>query len=361
MKYLIAGGGTGGHVYPALAIAKAIEKEDPDAMIEFVGTPRGIENQIIPKEGYHLHLLKVGRLNSNVSKLERLKTLFQLPIAILKAFYLVFRFSPNMVIGVGGYASGPALLAAKLLRKNTCIWEPNAYPGMANRILSKFVDHGIVVFAKAKDHLQLKDLNILPMPVRAEIANAELRIAKTTDFCVLVFGGSQGARAINEVVSEAICSGHPSLKQVRFVHQTGRIDFEKIKQKYENSANATGHVECLEYLHDMPERYNWADLVVSRSGTGTLSELNAMGKASILVPLPTAADDHQTKNAQVLADAGAALLIPQADFTVQSFISAIERLEKDSEVLKAMEQKSKQFYQKGASEKIGKTIVGWAK
>lgn len=361
MKVLIAGGGTGGHVYPALSIAAAIQQKNPNANIQFVGTPRGIESRVIPEQGYKLHLLNVGRLNSNVSLGERIKTVLQLPLSLIQACVLIFKFRPSIVIGVGGYASGPALVAAKMFKIPTCIWEPNAYPGMANRWLSKFVDHAIVVFKESANFLKLKDVHIVPMPVRAEIEAAPVRIPKTSDFCVLVFGGSQGARAINNVVSEAICSGHPKLKSVRFVHQTGKADFEKLNDLYKKSANATGKVDCLEYLNNMPERYNWADLVVARSGTGTLSELAAMGKASILIPLPSAADDHQTKNAKVLADAGAALLIPQKDFTVQSFISAIEKLEKNSEEIQQMEVEVKKFFKAKSAQLIAEKIINWAK
>lgn len=360
MKFLIAGGGTGGHVYPALAIAKALQAADPSAQTEFVGTSRGIETKLVPDQGYALHLLPVGRLNKNVGILERVRTLVFLPISLLQACRLIWRLKPDLVLGVGGYASAPALVAAKLFRVPTCIWEPNAFPGMANRWLAKIVDHVILVFKEAAEHMGRSDFELIGMPVRPEIENASPRVPTTSDFCVLIFGGSQGARAINTVVSDSICSGHRSLKGVRFVHQTGKWDFESTKAKYSKCPAAQGKVDCLEYLDDMPDRYNWADLVVARSGTGTIFELAAMGKASILIPLPTAADDHQTKNAKVLADADAAILIPQKDFTVEAFIKSIEKLEKNPEQLHRMEQKARLFFQKNSAQEIAVRLQRWA-
>ncbi len=358
MKILIAGGGTGGHVYPAVAIAKAVLQKDPAADIQFVGTSRGVESKIIPRENFKLHLIEIGRLNSNVALTERLKTLITLPFALLKAAALVWRLKPDVVLGVGGYVSGPTLLAAALLKKKTVIWEPNAYPGLANRLLSRFVDTAIVVFEKSKDFMAAKKYLQIAMPIRQEIEEAAAHVPFTADFCILVFGGSQGARAINNAVASLVESGGPWLSEVRMVHQTGPHDFESVKQRYEQTPNAFGRVECLEYLHDMPARYAWADLVICRSGTGTLSELSATGKPAILIPLPTAADDHQTENAKVLAAAGAAVLLPQKEMqSTDKLATLIRNFKAHPEELERISQNIRRFHQPRAAAAIADVLM----
>jgi UDP-N-acetylglucosamine--N-acetylmuramyl-(pentapeptide) pyrophosphoryl-undecaprenol N-acetylglucosamine transferase len=355
MKILIAGGGTGGHVYPAITLAKSFQNIRPGVEIHFVGTPLGIENKIVPREGFPLHLIKVGRLN--VGWKEKLITLIRLPLALLSAAFLVWRLKPDLVLGVGGYASGPALLAAALMGRFTAIWEPNATPGLANRILAPFVKLAIVVFDEARVQLKCKEVVRMPMPVRPEIESVSERIAKTPDFCVLVFGGSQGARAINEAVVGAV--GHQSewLKSLRIVHQTGPLEFEKVKNQYALIPHAFGHVECKDYLHDMSSRYQWADLIICRSGTGTLSELAALGKAAILIPLPTAADDHQTKNAEALVQKRAAVMINQKNLTPQALIDLVLEFKKEPERIRELEENIRKLHQKGASTAVASLLL----
>lgn len=357
MKILMAGGGSGGHVYPGVSIARAMQSQDPNIEIEFVGTSQGAESKIIPREGFPLHIVEVGRLNNNVDWSERFWTIVLMPWSLIKAALLVIRLKPDFVLGLGGFASGPALLMAALMGKKTAIWEPNAHPGLANRILSRFVSFAIVVFEESKALMKAKKYYQMPLPVRDEIEKAPPRVPVTADFCVLVFGGSQGARGINNAVLAAVEKGGLWLSGVRIVHQTGSLDFERISSSYKAAEAAHGHVECIEYIHDMPARYNWADLVLCRAGTGTLSELAALGKASILVPLPTAADDHQRKNAEVLAEAGAARLLLQSDMTPDSLIDLITELKKSSDGIEKMESAVKQFYQPGSAMNIAKLLM----
>ena len=357
MKVLMAGGGSGGHVYPGISIARAMKTLDSNVNVEFVGTSQGAESKIVPREGYEFHVVEMGRLNSNVDWSERFWTLVRMPWALLKASLLVMRLKPDLVLGLGGFASGPVLLMAALMGKKTAIWEPNALPGMANRILSKFVDMAVVVFKESEALLKTKKNVNIPLPVRAEIENAKPRVPTTADFCILVFGGSQGARGINNAVLAAVEKGGNWLSGVRIVHQTGSVDFERINEAYKNSEAAHGHVECVEYIHDMPERYNWADMVVCRAGTGSISELAALGKASVLVPLPTAADDHQRKNAEVLSKAGAARLLLQSDMTPDSLINHFQELKKSPEAIEKMESEVKKFYVPGSAEKIAKLLM----
>lgn len=356
LKILIAAGGTGGHIYPALAMADAFLKKRPDARIEFVGTAVGLENKIIPAKGFPLHHLPIGRLNSNVALWERLKTVLLMPFAFLKSFSVLRAVEPDFVLGVGGHASGPLLLVASLCGYRSAIWEPNAMPGMTNRWLAKFVDDCWVVFEEAKPLLKSSHLHRAGMPVRAEIENQRpdsSAASSASEFNVLVTGGSQGARGINNTVSEMIKQNGEWLKDVKFVHQTGPFDFARISAVYAGLPN----VEVKEFLHDMGDRYARADLVISRSGTGTLSELAACGKAAILIPLPTAADDHQKKNAESLVEKGAAYMIVQKDLTVESLRAAIQQLRQDSVRREQMSRAIRAFHQPRAAENLVNEFV----
>ncbi len=335
-------------------MADAFLQERPDARVEFVGTPGGLENKIIPAKGFVVHHLTIGRLNSNVSVTERLKTLLMMPLAFITSLRLLRREKPDFVLGVGGHASGPLLLMAALAGYRSAIWEPNAMPGMANRLLARFVDDCWVVFEEAKPLLHNSHLHQAGMPVRKEIE--DMRAAERpggAEFRILVFGGSQGARGINNSVMEMINKGGDWLRGVRFVHQTGPADFARIRAGYSQDAP----VDVREYLHDMGDQYARADLVICRSGTGTLSELAACGKAAILIPLPTAADDHQRKNAESLASKDAAVMIVQKDLTADRLRAEIERLRADPARLKAMGNRARAFHQPHAAENLVKQFV----
>ncbi|OFZ15359.1 MAG: undecaprenyldiphospho-muramoylpentapeptide beta-N-acetylglucosaminyltransferase [Bdellovibrionales bacterium RBG_16_40_8] len=357
MRILFAGGGTGGHIYPAISIANAIQELHPQAVIEFVGTPSGLESKLIPQAGFKIHMIPVGRLNSNVSLYERIQTVLMLPVAILKSFFIVRSFSPNVVVGVGGNASGPLVLAAALMRYRTCIWEPNAYPGLANRWLSSFVTKTLVVFTEAAKFLKNKNIVNVPMPVRKEIENVLPTKKHKNEFHILLFGGSQGARALNNILSEAIKIGGEWLNNVKIVHQTGSLDFSRITEVYANIKYAKNCVTVLEYLHDMPSRYVWADLVISRAGISTISELAACGKAALLVPLPSAADDHQTKNAQALVDANGARFIKQKDLTAERLIREIEDFKAHPEKIVLLEENIRKLYKPKAALEIAKIVL----
>lgn len=355
MKVLIAGGGTGGHLYPALAIAKELKNRNKNIDIQFVGTRLGLESQIVGREGYPLHFISVGRLN-NVSSLEKIKTLLKLPLAFLQSLYLVLKLRPNVILGVGGYASGPALFVGALLRFKTIIWEPNAYPGLANRLLSKWVDLSCVVFKEAGLYLKSKKILRVPMPVRKEIEEMSLRVPRTANFRILVFGGSQGSRAINDAIINLIRSNGDWLKTTEFVHQTGRAEFQRVTGEYAKLKVSSSQVSTFEFLHDMPERYSWADLVIARSGTGTLSEICAAQKAALLIPLPTAADDHQRKNAEVLVRAGAAKMILQNELTTEKLRTIILELRDNPSELANIELAAKGFHEPQATQKIAQII-----
>jgi UDP-N-acetylglucosamine--N-acetylmuramyl-(pentapeptide) pyrophosphoryl-undecaprenol N-acetylglucosamine transferase len=359
MAVVIAGGGTGGHIYPAISIARAIQQIAPDEKIEFVGTPTGLESKLVPRAGFSIHYIPIGKLNRNVPLIERLKTLLQLPVAIFKSFFLLLKLRPRAVIGVGGYASGPIVFAAALMGFRTFIWEPNAYPGLANRLLARFVDRCLVVFEEAARFLHNKNVIRVHMPVRKEIeALGQFpHTAHLNEFRLLVFGGSQGARPLNNALLEALRRGGAWLEKIKIVHQTGPTDFARVAAEYEQLGPIRERVEVCEYLHDMPERLKWADLILARSGTGTISELAASGRGAILVPLPTAADDHQTKNAEALVKIGGAVLLPQKELTAERLIHEIEAFEGEPQKLSTLAKKIRDFHKPDAAREIAQLVL----
>lgn len=351
---LIAAGGTGGHIYPALSIAQVLQSQG--VYVCFVGTARGLENKIVPQEGYHLEHIPIGRLNRNISWQERISTLLLLPFAFIKSIFLLAKYRPSFVLGMGGHASGPMLFMAALLRVKTFIWEPNAYPGLANRLLSRFVNECLVVFDEAAQLLKTQRFSRVGMPLRApiEALAQETYRPSSEGLNVLVFGGSQGARAINDVVSAMLQKYGARIPGLRMVHQTGALDIERIQKFYQQHPCP---VEVYEYLHDMDKRYQWADVVIARAGTGTLSELAAAGRGAILIPLPWAADNHQQKNAEVLEKAGAAAMVLQKDLSPENLYTLLLELSRDKMRLQKMSEQVRQFYIPQAAQAIGKYLL----
>ncbi len=350
---LIAGGGTGGHLYPALAIARAMLRQDPGVCIHFVGTRSGLEKDIIPREKFPLHFISIGKLNS-VSLFEKIKTVLGLPLAVLQSVRLLFQLRPQAVLGVGGYASAPVVMIASLLGFRTALWEPNAKPGMANRWLSRFVKKSFFVFPEAEKELLSPERLAFGLPVRSEIIAAKNASGATDEFRVLVFGGSQGARAISQSVV-GLLKNFPADKKfkIKFILQTGMREFEIFKKELTGISN----VEVLAFLHDMPKYYSWADLVICRSGASTVAELAAVGKAAILIPFPGAADQHQLKNAVSLVAKDAAVLIEQKDLSPQILLDKILYYFDHRGELKRLEKNICQFYQPQSAEKISANLL----
>lgn len=364
MKLLIAGGGTGGHIYPAIAIAKEFLKQFPEAQVEFVGTPQGLETQILPRENFKLHLISVGKLNYSGGVFKKIITLMSLPIAFLKSVLLLIKLKPNFVLGVGGYVSGPFVLVASLLGFKTLIWEPNAIPGVTNRVLSRFVRASLVVFDEAQDYLKSNKKIKVGLPVRESIEKLENLVPVNRDkeshtskrtYHVLIFGGSQGARAINQVVQKLLLSDSAWREGIEFRHQTGALDFSVIQKDYQklNDSNVNG----FEYFHDMDNQYQWADLIICRSGASTVAEVSACGKPALFIPLPWAADNHQKKNAESLVKADAALMIEQKDLTEESLRQAILSIKNDFKKQIQMSHKIKAFHTKNAAHRIVKIMT----
>lgn len=356
----IAGGGTGGHLYPGIAIAREILNRDPSMQIEFVGSPRGLEVKIIPNEGFPLHLLPIGPL-SNMGLLQQLVTFFKLPLAFLKALQLVLSRKPRVILGVGGYASFPIVFVGALLGYPTAIWEPNAFPGLSNRILSRWVRHVFLVFEAAAGLLKAKSVSVVGVPLRGQIRFQER--VPSDQLRVLIFGGSQGARGINLGVTAAIeiaaREGQDWLKQVEIVHQTGEKEFALFEARYKTLGLT--NVKVTPYLKSIHEEYAWADVVFCRAGAGTIAELAGCRKASVLIPLPTAADDHQTVNARALSSKGAAILVLQKEFVGSRFSEVIQELLKAPELRKQLEREIGKFHQEGSAGKIVDHLMEIAK
>jgi len=327
---VLAGGGTGGHLYPALAVAGELKRRDPDTAIVFVGARRGLETRLVPEAGYPLVTLSLAGLKGS-SLPGKMTAAAAAAWAVARCMGWMVRRRPDLVIGVGGYASGPAVLAAKLLRVRTMVLEQNHFPGATNRWLGPRVDAVCLPSEAARSHIGGRKF-VTGNPVRAEFF--EIGEAPTNArLSLLVFGGSRGARSINRAVTAALpalaeVSGPPSI-----VHQTGTADENEVREAYVGSS--LQHEIC-PFLHDMPQRLAAAHLVVCRAGASTLAELCAAGRPAILVPYPHAADDHQTRNAETLVEAGAAVMLRDDDLNDGRLAAAIGELAADPARMRKM-------------------------
>jgi len=310
MKVMIAAGGTGGHIYPGIAVAKEIMRRDESSEILFVGTSRGLETRIVPDNGFQLSLINSAGLKS-VGIGGQLKGLAVLPRSFFEARRVIRDFRPDVVVGAGGYVSGPVLLVASLMRIPTLVMDSNALPGFTNRRLAMFVKRAALTFEESLPFFGKKGV-VTGNPVRNEFFDIPLR-APGDDPAILIFGGSQGARAINNAMVDALSDLQNWKDRISVTHQTGEADFEHVKQAYRNAG--WERVDVRPYISDMVDSFAAADLIICRAGATTCAELSAAGKAAIMIPLPTAADDHQRKNAEALQRAGAATMILQKDLT----------------------------------------------
>jgi UDP-N-acetylglucosamine--N-acetylmuramyl-(pentapeptide) pyrophosphoryl-undecaprenol N-acetylglucosamine transferase len=319
MRVILAGGGTGGHVIPALAIAQELKKQY-QAELLFIGTSRGIENKLVPAAGFPLKLIEVGTLN-RVSWRTRVKTMVGLPLAILAARRLLKEFQPDVIIGVGGYASGPAMLAAVLAGIPTMAFEPNVVPGFANRVVARWVSAAAVHFEETTQYF--KNAEVTGVPVREaffKIAGKPTGNAKPT---LLVFGGSQGARVINQAMTRCLPEFVRQVPGIHIIHQTGERDYNDAQSAYQKAGVSS---EVFPFITDMPAFFVRADLVLCRSGASTVAEIAAAGKAAVFVPFAKAADDHQRVNAQALEKAGAAVVLEETKLDDVSLVETVSAL-----------------------------------
>lgn len=332
MRVLIAAGGTGGHIYPGIAVAREIRRRDPEAKILFVGAERGLEKKIVPDSGFELSLINSLALKS-VGLLGQLKGLAVLPKSFLQARRILSDFRPDAVVGAGGYVTGPVLLMAALMRFPTLVMDSNALPGFTNRQLARFVDKAALTFEEARPYFGRKGV-VTGNPVRREFFDIAPKEPDPDNFALLLFGGSQGARGINLAMIDALEHLREYKNRLQITHQTGRFDFDKVSEGYARHGWKTANIT--EYITDMVGQFADTDLIISRAGATTCAEISAAGKPAIMIPLPTAADDHQRVNAEALQTAGAAKMILQRDLTGEVLAKEIENLINSPEKITAM-------------------------
>lgn len=336
-KLLIAGGGTAGHVIPALVVAREFCRRADGRQALFAGTARGVETRLVPAAGFPLELLQIGALQGQ-SLAARAKTLLALPRAVWHALRILKKFQPDVVLGVGGYAAGPMMLAAAIRRVPLAIFEPNAYPGLANRWAAPLVVRAYLAFRAAERFFGAGKSLLTGIPVREEFFSIPPK-AHQPPFTVLIFGGSQGARSLNRAVVEALPLLAHAKTPLRLLHQSGQSEYNQVREETAKFAGrgalVTLRVEA--YLERMWEAFAQADLIVCRAGANTVAELAAAGRAAVLVPFPAAANQHQLRNAEALAGLGAARLVLDSDLNGERLFEVIQELLKEPPRLEQME------------------------
>jgi UDP-N-acetylglucosamine--N-acetylmuramyl-(pentapeptide) pyrophosphoryl-undecaprenol N-acetylglucosamine transferase len=352
---MIAGGGTGGHVIPALAIGREL-REAHGVEVRYVGTARGLETKLVPEAGFRLELVRSGQLK-NVSLATRLRTMADVPLGVLRCVELMREFRPQVVVGVGGYASGPAMVAAALLRIPTLAYEPNAVPGLTNRLVGKRVSAAAVNFAQTT--VYFRNAEVTGVPVRPEIFALPAK-AEGSAPRLLVTAGSNGALVFNETMPKIAARLLAAVPGLTIVHQSGARALEATRDAYAGSGAEKTRWQVEAFLTDMPAQYAAADLVLARSGS-TVAELCAAGKPSLLVPFAAAADDHQRKNAEVLVDARAAAMLLQRNVTEESLLSELVALLRDAPRRAAMSERARGLAKPGALQRIAEMVLRLAK
>ena len=343
MKVVLTGGGTGGHIYPAIAIADKIKRKHPDAEILFVGTKRGMEKDLVPRSGYDIRFITVSGFNRK-KPWKNFKTVYHLAKGSLQAHRIIHEFRPDLVIGTGGYVCGPVVRAAHKKGIRTFIHEQNAFPGVTNKLLEKYVDKVFISFPESKTYFKDSDkLIVTGNPIRksfliCKIQNSREKLGiKPNEFVILCFGGSLGAARINRAMTNSleILNGEPD---VRLFFITGRNHYSQIRQEVEAKGITLNdhNIQIMEYTDNMHEYLSCADLVISRSGALTVSEITACGKASVLIPSPNVTGNHQYFNAKVVADKGGAIIIEEKDLNDEKLLATILRLKNNKEVLNHM-------------------------
>ena len=332
MRLLLAAGGTGGHVIPALVVAQELSERSPSHQVLFAGTVRGVENKLVPAAGFPLERVEVGALQGQPPA-TRLLNFLRLPRALWQASRLQEKFLPDVVLGVGGYAAGPVMLAGGIAGIPLAALEPNAFPGLANRWVAPYVTSAFLAFPQTASYFASAAPSVVGVPVRREFFAVQPK-RHHPPFTVLIFGGSQGARSLNRAAVEALPLLARNKENLFLVHQTGQSEYNAVKEAYEKHSL---RAEVLPYIEKMAEAFAGADMVVCRAGANTLAELAAAGRAAVLVPFPSAANQHQLRNARALADIGAARLIPDRELSGERLFAVLQELLGDPQGLEQME------------------------
>ena len=345
MRLIMAGGGTGGHLFPGLAVAREFQRRDAMTEILFVGTKLGIEKRVLPREGFPLETVPIRGMKGRGMR-GLMEALYGVPISFFGSLRIIGRFRPECIIGLGGYASGPLLLAGKMKGIRCVIMEQNLRPGFTNRILGRVADRIFTTFGESASYFPRTKVVETGNPVRWQ-SLPEVR--KSEKFTLFVFGGSAGAHRINLCVIEALERLRDLASGLRVIHQTGETDFASIKTAY---GSLPFEVEVLPFIEKMDEIYARADLVLCRAGATTVAELTAFGKAAILVPYPHAAYDHQRWNAQALKERGAAEMVLEQELNGEKLAGRIRALYLDRRRLETMGQAARRLGRPEAAERI---------
>ena len=343
MKVLISGGGTGGHVFPAISVAEEILHRDPGNEVLFVGTKKGLENKLVNDRGYEIkHISSGGIVGKGLFK--RLSGAFSAAAGVIQSASVIRSFKPDFVLGTGGYVSGPVVLSASLFGIPTGICEQNSVAGVTNRILGKFVKKVFTTFEGTENSFSRDKIIVTGNPIRKDILDSEVARYKggkiqgrAGNLTCLVFGGSQGAATLNRSVPEAIYK--TGIKDIHVIHQTGAGSLEEVMEFYKKHNISA---EVLTFIDDMAGAYARSDFVIGRSGAGTVAEVTALGKPSLLIPFPYATHNHQYENAKSLESAGAAILIKDEEASPETIASALGIL-KDEDCLKDMREAAKRL------------------
>ncbi len=357
MRLIIAGGGTGGHLFPAMAIASAVQGLEPRAEVLFVGTRHGIEARILPERGLSVRFISTRGIRKT-GLLNRLFAVGELPLAVIQSIRLIRAFRPDVVLGVGGYASGPAVAAAVLLQLPTAIQEQNSVMGTTNRLLARFVNRIFVSWENTEPRTAPTKTILTGNPVRQDLFDSPAYPNDSHRFKVLVFGGSRGASSINRAFVDNMEMLKPYADKIGFVHQTGKDGRAEVEAAY-RAAGAPAYVT--EFIDNIGSFYRWADLVVCRSGASSLAELTAFGKPAVVAPYPYAIGDHQMKNAQQLKAAGAVRIIPDSELANGALVKAVVELMSDQVTLAAMARQSRRMGRPDAAKRIAEHLLQMAR
>jgi UDP-N-acetylglucosamine--N-acetylmuramyl-(pentapeptide) pyrophosphoryl-undecaprenol N-acetylglucosamine transferase len=361
-RVMIAGGGTGGHLFSGLAVVEELLRRDPSIQPVFVGTERGIEARVLPAMNHRLELLNVQPIKG-ASAIQIGKSLGLLPTACVQALHLVCRQRPSLVLGVGGYASGPMLIAASMMGVPTALLEQNSVVGLTNRLLAPWVDRAYVSFEETTECFGSAKVRLFGNPIRRAFVSAARCAALDPDGfearsrTIAVLGGSQGAKALNQYVPRALAEAGVAQKKIRVVHQTGSAMVDEVKRAYTELGIAA---EVEPFVHDMAKLYSTAMLVIARAGATTVAEVCAIGRPAIYVPLPHAADNHQLRNAQSLVDDGAALCVEERALRDTTELQdAVRRLIHDRQARRAMATASRRRGAPEAAASIVDDLLTW--
>ncbi len=348
---------TGGHLLPAVAVARELKRLDPDVDIHMVVSGQGMEDRILKGTNIPLHTLKVERLKGT-DLISKARSMLKLPGAGLDSAKLIRELRAQVVVGFGGYTTGPLVLTAKALGKKTAILEANSIAGLTNRILGRFVDRVFIGFKEIGKFFPDSKTIVTGMPIRREIARVKKGSYTSRAKNILVFGGSQGSSFLNKHIPELLKQVSRKIGSISVIHQTGRTDTSETLKLYKELGMDASVVE---YLDDMARSYQWADFVISRSGAGTIAELTAIGMPSLLIPFPYAADDHQFYNAKILEDAGAAVVVRESDFDLDSLSDTLIRLLRSKKQLNDMREAALSIGRPDAATVVAKEILSMVK